>query len=175
MVTTAATSDFVVGEPRRFVSPAPVVAGLGLLAAAGTLGFALASESPDAIQVFLLEWLSVPYIVAGLIAWWRRPDSRLGLLMIAGGFVSAFSGWQFAADDRPYTLGVAFDLLPAAVFLHVFLAFPGGRLRSRLERVLVGGAYAAAIGLQVVKLTLGGVDPKNLLDVAPWPGVVARV
>jgi signal transduction histidine kinase len=175
MVTSAARSDLAVDVPRRLLSPAPVVAGLGLLAAAGTVGFALSSENPDATQVFLLEWLSVPYLLAGLIAWWQRPDSKLGLLMIAGGFVSAFSGWQLSTEEGPYTLGVAFDILPAAVFLHVFLAFPDGQLRSRFERVLVGTAYGAAIGLQIVKLMLGGVDPKNLLDVAPAPGAVEKI
>ena len=65
--------------------------------------------------------------------------------------------------------------MPAALFLHVCLAFPDGRLRSRFERTLVGVAYAAAIGLQVVKMTLGGVDPANLLEVSRQAAVVARV
>ncbi|MFL5924576.1 MAG: sensor histidine kinase [Gaiellaceae bacterium] len=135
----------------------------------------MAAASPDPVQVFLLEWVAVPYIAAGVIAWWRRPGSRLGPLMVAGGLASAISGWQLAEAAGPYTFGAAFDIVPAALFLHVCLAFPDGRLRSTFERVLVGIAYAGAVGLQLVKLALGGVDPANLLDVWRQPAVVATV
>ena len=95
--------------------------------------------------------------------------------MVAGGLASAFSGWQLAEASGPYTFGAAFDIVPAALFLHVCLAFPDGRLRSRFERVLVGFAYFSAVGLQLVKLALGGVDPANLLDVWRQPDLVSTV
>jgi signal transduction histidine kinase len=153
----------------------PLLAVLGLAAAAGSLGFAIESAEPDAIQIFLIQWVSVPYIVAGVVAWWRRPESRLGLLMVAGGCASALSGWQFSHRAGAYTLGAAFDILPVAVFLHVFLAFPDGRLRSRFERGLVTGAYAAAVGVQLVKLALGGVEPRNVLEISAQPSIVSHV
>ena len=92
---------------------------------------------------------------------------------IAGGLASAFSGWQLAESAGPYTFGAAFDIVPAALFIHVCLAFPDGRLRSRFEGALVGVAYASAVGLQLVKLALGGVDPANLVDVWRQPDLVA--
>jgi signal transduction histidine kinase len=122
-----------------------------------------------------MEWVAVPYVVAGVIAWWRRPASRLGPLMVAGGLASAFSGWQLAESAGPYTFGAAFDIVPAALFLHVCLAFPDGRLRSRFEGVLVGVGYGSAVGLQLVKLALGGVDPANLVDVWRQPDLMAMV
>ena len=148
---------------------------LGSLAAATTIGFALASESPDGLRVFLLEWISVPFLAAGLVAWVRRPDSRLGVLMVAGGFASALSGWQLAEHSGPFTLGAVFDILPAALFLHLCLAFPDGHLRSRFERWLVSSAYAAAIGLQLVKMSLGGFGPKNLLELWARPHTAGTV
>jgi signal transduction histidine kinase len=174
-MATAVHADLARAERRRAWSFVPVAAVLAVAAAAASIGFALAAGSPDPVQVFLLEWVAVPYIAAGVIAWWRRPDSRLGPLMVAGGLASAFSGWQLAESAGPYTFGAAFDIVPAALFLHVCLAFPDGRLRSRFERVLVGVAYAAAVGLQLVKLALGGVDPANLLDVWRQPDLVATV
>jgi signal transduction histidine kinase len=51
------------------------------------------------------------------------------------------------------------------LFLHVFLAFPSGRLGSAFERVLVGAGYATAFGLQLVGMVLGGFGPDNLLAV----------
>ncbi|HSB37759.1 MAG TPA: histidine kinase [Gaiellaceae bacterium] len=174
-MATAVPSEFVPAERGRVWSPVPAAAAVAVAAAAAGVGFALAAGSPDPVQVFLLEWVAVPYVAAGVIAWWCRPQSRLGPLMVAGGLASALSGWQLAEASGPYTLGVAFDIVPAALFLHVCLAFPDGRLRTRFERILVGVAYASAVGLQLVKLLLGGVDPANLIDVWRQPGVVATV
>ena len=165
-MATAMPSHLATREPRHASWGVPLAAALAAAAAAASVAFALAAGHPDALQVFLLEWVGIPYIVAGVIAWWCRPQSRLGPLMVAGGLASAFSGWQLADSAGAYTVGAAFDIVPAALFLHLCLAFPDGRLRSRFERALVGVAYAAAIGLQVVKLTLGGVDPANVIEVS---------
>jgi len=162
-------------ERRRVWSLVPVAAALAVAAAGASLGFALAARSPDPVQVFLMEWVAVPYVTAGVIAWWRRPASRLGPLMVAGGLASAFSGWQLAESAGAYTFGAAFDIVPAALFIHVCLAFPDGRLRSKFEGALVAVAYALAVGLQLVKLALGGIDPANLVDVWRQPDLVAMV
>ena len=80
-------------------------------------------------------------------------------------------------DERglPYTVGLAFDLLPPALFIHVFLAFPSGRLRRPAERVVVVAAYSAAIGPQLVKMALGGVAGDNLLAVAAEPAAALTI
>jgi signal transduction histidine kinase len=125
--------------------------------------------------VALLDWITVPFILAGLLAWMRRPESRLGLLMIAGGFATGLSALQETHVDALYTVGAVFDILPAAFFLHVFLAFPDGRLASQLERVLVAVAYTAAIGLQLLKMVLGAFGPDSLLRIWTLPAAVADV
>jgi signal transduction histidine kinase len=151
------------------------VALAGLATAAGSLTLCLTNPGASAIQVALLEWISVPYIAAGLVAWWRRPDSRLGALMVAGGFATALSALSLARFAGPHTVGVVFDILPVVLFLHVYLAFPDGHLRSRFERTLVGAGYAAAVGLQLVKMLLGGVGPHNLLELWARPGAAQTV
>src|SRR5438128_9170040 len=151
------------------------IAIAGLLTGACSLAFALTNDDVSGVQVVLLEWISIPYIAAGLVAWWRRPDSRLGVLMIAGGFATGISGLAFAGFAVPHTIGVVFDVLPAVIFLHVYLAFPEGRLRSRFERALVAAGYAAAVGLQLVKMSLGGVGPQNLLEVSTRPTAAQTV
>ena len=115
-------------------------------------------------------WVSVPFIAAGLIAWWRRPASRLGKLMVVGGFASALSALQFAELPLFFTVGALFDIVPAALFLHIYLAFPEGRLKSRGERLLVATAYVAAVGLQPFKLAVADRGPHNLLEVSVRPG-----
>jgi hypothetical protein len=149
------------------------IALVGCAAPARSVAIALTSDDVDPVRAALLDWITVPYILAGLIAWWRRPDSRLGLLMIAGGFASGLSALQLRQVDSLYTVGAAFDILPAAVFLHVFLAFPEGRLRSRFERLIVGAAYGCAIGLQLVKMSFGAFAPRNLLEVASLPALAS--
>jgi signal transduction histidine kinase len=174
-MATAVPAELTRAERRRVWSLVPIAAVLAVAAAGASLGFALAAGSPDPARVFLMEWVAVPYVTAGVIAWWRRPASRLGPLMVAGGLASAFSGWQLAESAGAYTFGAAFDIVPAALFIHVCLAFPDGRLRSKFEGALVAVAYASAVGLQLVKLALGGVDPANLVDVWRQPDLVAMV
>ena len=174
-MATAVPSELARTERRQVWSPVPLAATLAIAAAAVSLGLALAAGSRAPTQVFLMEWVAVPYVAAGVIAWWRRPESRLGPLMVAGGLASAFSGWQLSESSGAYTFGAAFDIVPVALFLHVCLAFPDGRLRSRFERVLVAAAYTSAVGLQLVKLILGGVDPANLVEVWRQPDLVSKV
>src|SRR5438067_7169814 len=150
--------------PRLSVLRAVAVAGLAT--AAGSIALGLTNDGVSGVQVALLEWISLPYIVAGLVAWWRRPASRLGVLMVAGGFATGLSALAFARFAGPHTFGVIFDVLPVVLFLHVYLAFPDGRLRSWLEQGLVAAGWVAAIGLQLVKMTLGGVGPQNLLEIS---------
>jgi signal transduction histidine kinase len=146
------SGDRRAGTPKSWVF---AIAFVGLAVFAGSVALGLTNSDVTRIQIALLGWITVPYIAVGLAAWWHRPESRLGVLMVAGGFVTAFSALQFAQNEGLYTLGAVFDILPAALFLHVYLAFPEGRLRSRFERVLVASAYAAAIGPQLAKISVG--------------------
>jgi hypothetical protein len=74
-------------------------AGIGALAVAGAVvSYTLALRSDHLTQpvlsATLFVWISVSYVLCGLIAWWRRPDSRLGPLMVAAGFVAGLSTWR---------------------------------------------------------------------------------
>jgi signal transduction histidine kinase len=151
------------------------VAAVGCVAPLRSIAVALTNDDIDLVSVALLDWITVPYLLAGFVALLRRPESRLGPLMIAGGFVSGLSALQLTHVDALFTLGSLFDILPAALFLHVVLAFPDGRLRSRFERVLVAAGYTAAIGLQFVKLMVGAFGPQALLTVTAQPEVATVV
>jgi signal transduction histidine kinase len=95
--------------------------------------------------------------------------------MLAGGFASGLSALQLTHVDSLYTVGALFDILPAALFLHVCLAFPDGRLRSRYEALLVGTAYGAALGLQLLKVSLGAFGPRSLLELSSQPNAARFV
>jgi signal transduction histidine kinase len=166
---------YSVRAPRPAVLWAIALAGC---VATGTL-FVLALSSDHVnepgLQAALTAWITLPYILAGVIAWQRRPESRFGPLMIAAGFAIFLSSLGWANAALPHTIGQAFDLLPAIVFLHVFLAFPTGRLEHPLERVLVGVGYFTAFGLEIVGLMLGGYGPDNLLEVVSEPSAAATL
>ncbi|MFL5839485.1 MAG: sensor histidine kinase [Thermoleophilaceae bacterium] len=110
------------------------------------------------------------YVFAGVIAWGRRPASRVGPLMVVAGFTAFASSFQWANLPFPYTLGSWLDLVPAALFLHVYLSFPTGRLNRPVERALVAAAYFMALAPQLVGLLLDGFGPDNLLAVTSKPG-----
>jgi signal transduction histidine kinase len=131
---------------------------------------AVALELGEPLVIGLLSaWITVSYVLCGLIAWSRRPVSRFGPLMIAAGFVNFLGSLYWTTNDVAATIGQSLDLVPPVLFLHVFLAFPTGRLDTRFERGLIGVAYATAIGLQLVRMALGGLGPDNLLAVTQNP------
>src|SRR5436190_9187352 len=154
---------------RRFLW---AVALAGITAAGCSVALALTSDrlAEPGLQAALFSWVTVSYIFAGLIAWHRRPASRLGPLMVVAGFTTFASSFQWANLALPYTLGSWLDLVPAALFLHVYLSFPTGRLKRPVERALVGGAYFVALAPQIFGLLLDGFGPDNLLVVTSKPG-----
>jgi signal transduction histidine kinase len=160
---------------RHRAAPKPALLWiLGLAAVASCVVTAvLASINQElfqpALRVLLVWWVTLPFIAAGIVAWRRRPDSSFGPLMVASGFVTQLSVLQWTSQPLFNTVGQLCDLLLAAVWLHVFLAYPTGRLAGRLERVVVVLAYLVAVGLQVVILTLGGFSDDNLLTVVKRP------
>ena len=128
-----------------------------------------------ALRVVLVWWITLPYIFAGMVAWRRRPDSAFGPLMILAGFITQMSMLQWTSLPLPNTIGQLCDLLVAAVWLHIFLAYPTGRLAGGAERVVVVVGYVAALGLQVVILALGGFDDNHLLRVVKRPHAAEAV
>jgi signal transduction histidine kinase len=155
--------------PRRFV-----IAGIAFAGCAGaTYSFASALRNPlvgahmgePLVIALLSNWLTVSYVLCGLLAWARRPDSRFGPLMVAAGFANFVSTLSWTTNDVTFSLGQALDLLPPVLLMHVFLAFPTGHLRGTLERALVVGAYIAAVLLQLVRMLFIGFGPHNLLEV----------
>lgn len=154
-------------------------AGLAVSAVSVTLALtndAIGAELGEPLVIALLAvWITIAYAFGGLIAWSRRPASRFGPLMIAAGFLMAVTTLSWSTNDVAYTVGQAVDLVVPVVFLHVFLAFPDGRLHGQFERVLVGVGYVTAIVLELVRMLLGGFGPHNLLEVTVNPGAAEWV
>ena len=104
------------------------VAAAGLAIAVAAVSVTYLPEEPELAAADATVGLA--FIGLGVVAWQRRPSSRSGLLMAVTGFA-----WFVGS------------FVDAAVFLHrgplvhLLVGYPRGRLRSRLERVVVAAAY----------------------------------
>ena len=160
---------------------AALLAALGAVALAASAGaVALAYGAGPAVfqrelRLVLLGWATVPFIGAGMVAWRRRPDSRFGPLLIVAGLLTPVSALQWSDLAPLNTVGQLTDLLLPALWLHVFLAYPTGRVTGRARQVIVASGYVAALVLQLVVLALGGFDERHLLAVVKRPDLAEAV
>jgi signal transduction histidine kinase len=165
-------------EPARGPGPwalwATVGAGFGTLVVSVALAMAGDELVRPGLQALLFNWITVPYLISGTLAWWRRPASRLGPLMIATGFVMALTALQWSTVPVLLSIGHLLDLVPAAMFLHVFLAYPTGRVVGRPRQVVVAAGYATAVVLQLAKILLG-INPDSLFTVTTRPVLAGRI
>jgi signal transduction histidine kinase len=81
------------------------------------------------------------FIGTGLYAWARFPESRIGVLMVLLGF--AWFASTLEASDSPvvHTVSRITGALWGAVFLHLGVSFPSGRLTTRSDRAMVIAGY----------------------------------
>jgi signal transduction histidine kinase len=126
------------------------------------------------LRAALACWVTTPYIVAGVIAWRRRPDSRLGVLMVVAGYASFLNFLIWSGSDALFTLGIAGQFLPPVLFLHVYLAYPDGRLESAVDRVVVVAAYASA-GLTLPAILLGQEGRRDVATILNAPVVAEGI
>jgi signal transduction histidine kinase len=126
--------------------PIGLVVGVGSLAIArSTPGYGFAGASLWTAAAGLAAGWAL--IAVGLIAWARRPASRFGLLLAAGGF-----GWFLLEWNNPgigsalaFTIGLALSVVGAPLIAHAALAYPSGRLSGWPDRAGLAAAYLGAV------------------------------
>lgn len=134
----------------------------------------------DVILVLVVGW---SFIAAGLLAWELRPDNRIGPAMVVTGFLRLVAGFAGSQDVVLFAGGHALEVAYLAGVIYVVLAFPSGRLETRLHRWLFGLAIVAVGPLDVARLLFGGHDPRDcvgcpsplVIEVVDSPGIVAGV
>jgi signal transduction histidine kinase len=138
----------------RLVRLALAVAALPL----GIAGYRLLHEDLHqtvlrSLPTVLIGWTA---IASGLIAWWRRPANRMGLLMTAFGFALLVRPWQYSAEPLVFVVGYALGGLAYALYGHVALAYPTGRVTAPAERLLVWVGYGASLAFPLAILLVAG-------------------
>jgi signal transduction histidine kinase len=155
-------------------------AGIALLGAA-LLSMAWIEISLDVFGHPTPLWTSVlvpitglAYAAAGAAAWWRRPSSRLGPIMVAGALVLLRGGLGDTDVPALSVVGVVLATAPLAVVVHLLHAFPSGRVRSMPSRYTVAAAYAVCLLLQIpLYLFAPSASPHGMLAAANRPTLAA--
>ena len=106
-------------------------------------------DHDQGIWIALDIFIGGGFVGVGLFAWYRRPDNRVGTLMTATGFAWFLSIYGLTQPDLLFTAGFVFSNLFIATAIHLLLAFPSGRLPTRLDRWLVGWTYFATTILAI--------------------------
>jgi signal transduction histidine kinase len=138
----------VIGLRRALI----VIGVLGVVAGLAEIPMILGSDFADLRGLVLAFTLTAGwgFIGAGLFLWSRRPDNRVGPLMVLIGFLWFLA--QISASEIPllFTLGNLFGSVYVAATIHLVLAYPRGELTDRGDRLAVTVAYAITTGGQAL-------------------------
>src|SRR3954469_3520189 len=118
------------------------LAGGGCLLTAASIVLAVTDTSREdrAIAITAQVLCAALPVALGLFRLTRRRDDRFALLLIGAGL-----GWSVvtlaqSTDDTLYSIGRSWAWAFEVVIIYLLLAFPEGRLHSRVERRLCGAA-----------------------------------
>jgi signal transduction histidine kinase len=131
------------------------LAAVAVGAAETALLLADARDALSPVEVLLSLLAAWSFIGSGLVAGARRPENRTGPLMVLVGLTFLAGLLDSAEQPAVQLLGAWVRPLHLAVFMHLLLAFPSGRLDSRLARGLVAAAYLDLGILYHAPLVLG--------------------
>jgi signal transduction histidine kinase len=125
--------------------PIGLAVGLGSLAIArSSPGFGFAGSSLwTAAAALAAGWA---LIAVGLIAWARRPASRFGLLLAAGGIGWFLQEWNNPGigSELAFAIGLVLYAVGAPLVAHAALAYPSGRLSGWPDSAGLTAAYLGA-------------------------------
>ena len=138
---------------------------VGAVVAAGVeIGLILDQAVSEAWLAALFPAVGLVYVAVGLIAWARRPSSRLGLLLVVGGGL-----WMLLAlanIPAPVTeaIGAIAATLILGLLVQLLLGFPTGRLRSRTELAVVLAGYFVCLFMQAPLYLYAAEGPLAISD-----------
>ena len=101
--------------------------------------------SQEALTLALTAAVGWSFIASGLVAWGRRPENRTGPLMVLVGFTWFLFTFNAANDPWVFTLSLLVSNIYLALFVHLLVAYPTGRLSTRFERMVVTAGYITAV------------------------------
>jgi len=135
--------------------------GIALLVVEASVATAIIATSPHNESPWLTIGLAVPagvaFIVSGLVALVRRPENRTGVFLAATGYLWFLSALSESENEWVFTVGFVLGNLLWAPFSALVLAYPTGRLETRLERAI---PIAVGVLLIVPAFLAALLDPR---------------
>lgn len=134
------------------------------------IAFGLGAEWIRLVAGWPIVWVAadlipgIAFLVAGTVAWQRRPDNRVGPLMVATGFAWYVGTYSASFNPLIDRVGYGFQGYYDALLAWLVLAYPSGRLRWRASRVVVAAFLALLAVRSVFRLAL--FRPSTALDVS---------
>lgn len=140
----SARPDGIDRRPSLHLRAGIVAAALVLI---GVNGVGTATRgTPVEWPAFVSDLLVGSVIVgAGVSGWMRRPESRVGPMLVISGFLYLIGALQWTDWVVAYTVGFLAHDTFAYPLAHAVLTFPTGRATDRLERVLLAGLYGVGL------------------------------
>lgn len=133
---------------------------LAVLLAGGALALGVAAYRVQVQNFSPHTWAAASvavgwtFVLAGLVAWLRRPANRLGPLMLAAGLAYLARQLRYSEDALLFTVFFLLGDLCFALVGHAILAYPSGRVEGRWPRRLVVAGYATVVGFPLAVLLL---------------------
>jgi signal transduction histidine kinase len=102
------------------------------------------------------------FLLAGIVAWSRRPGNKLGPLMVLTAFALLARQLRYSHDPALFTVFFALGDVAYALVGHSVFAYPFGRIRGGAERMLVLAGYTTALLLPLAVLLVYDGSPALL-------------
>jgi PAS domain S-box-containing protein len=156
-----------------------VIWTVALVAAANALALILTTDHADSLtaNAALMTVGGLLFVGAGLLARYRRPENRMGVVMVVAG--AAWFLGSFTQSNEPvlFSFGTAANDLPWAFFALLILSYPTGRLDDAASKAIVAGAFVLAGVLRPIWVLFNNLEqthpdaPRNAFLVENRPGL----
>ena len=139
---------------------------LGLAVVSGVL---LTSAGRPMFYLLYVQLAGAGFVILGVMIWLARPELRLGDLMIWLAIAVYVGDLYLSTNEVVRTVGLFLPGASSALYVHVLLAYPTGRVNGRIRRILL--AYGYAIFLVIPALKVPFLDSSTWLT-RPGPNAL---
>ena len=136
-------------EPERLTRRAMFAIGAaGVLLTALAAAIPLSGDMPYKVGLAERQALIVAAPIAvGLYAWRDGTHARFGRLLVLAGYLWSLTALAGSDDELLYSIGRVAGWFVEAAMVYLVLAFPSGRLTTRIDRALALAVLAVVVVL----------------------------
>ena len=130
--------------------------GVAGIVATAVTAWAVAQQPDPRRRLRLVIWRSLfvsTFVAVGAYTWWRRPQSPLGPIIAAVGFIYAATSLNASGEPLAYTIGMVMWAAYIVCLGYAYLIFPRGWIETSLDRrFMVALALSTAVSWALILL-----------------------